>query len=168
MRVPTAGPTAGLVMMAALLLMTPACGGPTPSPAADNAPSPPTATVAAPSAEPVLLEVVDAAGTALSGDPTAGARVYRALCQSCHALTPGLNGTGPSLHGVVGRQAGIVEGFNYSAANRDSGVTWTQQQLFTYLERPQAVMPGTTMVFGGISQPQRRADLIAYLSQQTE
>lgn len=129
---------------------------------------PPPAAVEAPPAEPITLQITGADGAALVGDPAAGARVYRALCQSCHATVPGVNGTGPSLHGVVDRAAGQVPGFNYSAANRDSGLIWTQEQLFTYLERPQAVMPGTTMVFGGISQPQRRADLIAYLSQQTD
>jgi cytochrome c len=72
------------------------------------------------------------------------------------------------LHGVVGRAAGAVPGFAYSEANKNSGLIWTQETLFAYLERPQAMMPGTTMVFSGINQPQRRADLIAYLSQQSD
>ncbi len=146
-----------------------ACSPAAEAPAPDTtAQAPSSAAIQAPPSEPIALEIVGSDGAALTGDPAAGARVYRALCQSCHALAPGLNGTGPSLHGVVGRAAGQLEGFNYSPANRNSGAIWTQQQLFTYLERPQAAMPGTTMVFSGISQPQRRADLVAYLSQQTE
>lgn len=98
-----------------------------------------------------------------SGDPAAGQRVFM-QCQSCHAAEAGANRLGPTLHGVVGRHSGAVSGFNYSQANRDAGITWTPEKLFQYLENPRRVVPGTTMAFAGIGDPQRRADLIAYLA----
>ena len=97
-----------------------------------------------------------------SGDPAAGQRVF-AQCQACHAVEPGANRLGPTLHGVVGRHSGDVQGFNYSPANRNAGIVWTPEKLFQYLENPRRVVPGTTMAFAGIGDPQRRADLIAYL-----
>ncbi len=157
------------VMAAALLAsVVAACGSPASPPAAQAPNPPPAPAAAAPSAEPVMLDVRDVAGAQLSGNPQTGARIYRTLCRSCHAVTAGMNGTGPSLHGVVGRTAGTVEGFSYSEANRTSGIVWTEQEIFIYLERPMARIPNTSMVFQGISQPQQRADLIAYLSLQTE
>ena len=75
-----------------------------------------------------------------------------------------MNKIGPSLHGVVGRPAGKEPGFTYTAANRDSGITWTEEKLFQYLENPQRVVPGTKMSFAGWpTDPQKRADVIAYL-----
>jgi cytochrome c len=64
---------------------------------------------------------------------------------------------------VVGRAAGTVAGYTYSAANKNSGITWTPEKLFQYLEKPQRVVPGTKMAFPGIPDPQKRADVIAYL-----
>lgn len=162
----------GLVALGVCALMAiPSCS-PAPTPGADAPATAPAASALgmgeASASQPVSLDLVGADGARLSGDPVAGGRLYRALCQSCHAMTPGLNGTGPSLHGVVGRAAGAVPGFAYSQANRSSGLVWTHETLFAYLERPQGVMPGTTMVFSGVSQPQRRADLIAYLSQESQ
>ncbi|MGE0179312.1 MAG: cytochrome c family protein [Sphingomonas sp.] len=98
-----------------------------------------------------------------SGDAAAGQRVFL-QCQACHAVEPGANRLGPTLHGVVGRRAGSVSGFGYSQANRSAGITWTPEKLFQYLENPRRVVPGTTMAFAGIGDGQRRADLIAYLA----
>ena len=98
-----------------------------------------------------------------SGDAAAGQGVF-AQCRSCHAVEPNTNRLGPTLHGVVGRRSGAVEGFNYSPANRNAGIVWTPEKLFQYLENPRRVGPGTTMAFAGIGDPQRRADLIAYLA----
>lgn len=85
-------------------------------------------------------------------------------CKTCHAIEAGVNKIGPSLHGVVGRKAGIIPGFTYTAANKNSGITWTEPKLFQYLENPQHVVPGTKMAFAGWpADPQKRADVIAYL-----
>jgi cytochrome c len=83
-------------------------------------------------------------------------------------ITAGVNRVGPSLHAIVGRAAGTVEGFKYSDANKNSGITWTQQELFTYLENPRAKVPGTIMAFVGLRDAQQRADVIAYLKEKAK
>ncbi len=97
-----------------------------------------------------------------TGDATKG-KVDFITCQTCHSIDAGVNKIGPSLHAVVGRKAGTIAGFNYSTANKDSGITWTPEKLFQYLESPQRVVPGTKMTFAGFTDPQKRADVIAYL-----
>lgn len=123
---------------------------------AQSAPAP------APAGETIALEIVAADGTQLSGDTARGQRIY-AQCRTCHALEAGLNRTGPSLHGIIGRHSGTVEGFRFSDANRNADVTWTEQALYDYLENPRAYIRGTTMAFAGLRDPQQRADVIAYL-----
>jgi len=108
--------------------------------------------------------VLVAAHQAAAQDAIAGEKVFRSQCSICHSVTPGRTLTGPSLAGIVGRKAGSVEGFHYSAANKSSGVTWTAQELDTYLANPKAVVPGTTMTYPGLKDAKQRADLIAYLS----
>lgn len=87
-------------------------------------------------------------------------------CQTCHVREDGVNRIGPSLYGIVGRAAGQVAGYDYTPANANSGITWTPEKMFQYLENPQRVVPGTRMAFGGLASGQDRADLIAFL--QTE
>lgn len=99
------------------------------------------------------------------GDPKSGETVF-IQCKTCHETKEGVNKIGPSLHKVVGRKASTVPGYQYSPANHNSGITWTQEKLFQYLENPQRVVPGTKMAFAGIPDPQKRADLIAYLATQ--
>lgn len=84
-------------------------------------------------------------------------------CQTCHAGEAGVNKIGPSLHGVVGRHSGSIPDYTYSNANKTSGIVWTPEKLFQYLESPQRVVPGTKMSFAGFPDPQTRADVIAYL-----
>ncbi|MEO9468677.1 cytochrome c family protein [Parasphingorhabdus sp.] len=98
----------------------------------------------------------------LTGSAEAGAKVF-AQCRTCHVTDPGVNRIGPSLAGIVGRDAGSIKGFKYSAANASSSVTWTEEQLYQYLEDPQKVVPKTKMIFAGLPDAQKRADLIAYL-----
>ncbi|MEE4537459.1 MAG: cytochrome c family protein [Erythrobacter sp.] len=104
----------------------------------------------------------DVAFADLTGDAAAGETVF-AQCRTCHLVEEGKNGVGPSLYGVVGRPAGSIEGFNYSEANANSGLTWTPEILFEYLEAPREYMPGTRMAYPGLKDPQDRADVIAYL-----
>jgi cytochrome c len=98
----------------------------------------------------------------LTGDAAAGEKTF-AQCKACHQFVEGKNGVGPSLAGIVGHTAGQVVGFSYSAANKNSGVTWTEETMFEYLEAPQKFMPGTKMAFAGLKKPQDRANVIAYL-----
>ncbi len=100
----------------------------------------------------------------LTGDPEAGRRVF-ARCRSCHVLEEGVNRVGPSLYGIFGRETGSVEGFRYSDANANAGVTWTKDTMFEYLENPREYIPGTIMSFPGLRDPQDRADVIAYMKQ---
>lgn len=100
-----------------------------------------------------------------TGDAAAGGAVF-AQCRACHAMDEGVNRLGPSLYNILGREAGTVEGFNYSDANANSGIIWTPEKLFEFLEDPRRVIPGTSMVYRGLSDPQDRANLIAYLNAQ--
>ena len=84
-------------------------------------------------------------------------------CQACHVANQPQNRVGPSLQGLFGRQAGSVPGFNYSEANKKSGVTWDEATLDQYLTDPKAYMPGNKMAFPGLKKPEERADVIAYL-----
>lgn len=104
----------------------------------------------------------DVAFADLTGDAAAGETVF-AQCRTCHLIEEGKNGVGPSLYGVIGRTAGSIEGFNYSEANAGSGITWTPEIMFEYLEAPREYLPGTRMAYPGLKDPQERADLIAYL-----
>ena len=106
-----------------------------------------------------------AAYAKMKGDATNGAKVFT-QCKTCHVTTAGVNRIGPSLHAVVGRKSGSVPGFNYSAANKNSGIVWTEAELFQYLEAPRATIPGTKMSFAGLKKPQDRADVIAWLKTQ--
>jgi cytochrome c len=103
---------------------------------------------------------------AQDGNPEEGAEVFK-KCRACHDVGPtAKNKVGPLLNGIIGRQAGTIEGFEYSAANREAGgkgLTWSEDVLFKYLENPLTFMPGTKMAFAGLKDPQDRKDLIAYL-----
>ena len=144
------------------LLALAACGGE--APATDEAAETEVAEAAAPEPEPEPEPELpaDVAFADLTGDAAAGETVF-AQCRTCHLIDEGRNGVGPSLYGVIGRTAGTVEGFRYSDANASSGVTWTPEVMFDYLESPREFMPGTRMAFPGLRDPQDRADLIAYL-----
>lgn len=100
-----------------------------------------------------------------TGTAAAGEKVF-AACKACHAVTAGKNMTGPSLHAVQGRASGTIAGYGYSEANKSSGIVWTNEKLYQYLESPQRVIPGTKMTYSGLTDPQKRTDLIAYLDAQ--
>ncbi len=109
---------------------------------------------------PAFLAVAPGAHAA---DPDAGARVFKSQCGTCHAAVAGKNLVGPSLAGLIGRKAGSVEGFRYSAANKAADFTWDSTKLDPYLANPKAVIPGTSMLYAGLKNDTQRADLIAYL-----
>ncbi|WP_339831760.1 cytochrome c family protein [uncultured Parvibaculum sp.] len=110
------------------------------------------------------------AALAEEADPAAGEKLF-ARCKACHTLDEGgKNGIGPNLHGLFGRTAGSVEGVNYSKAMKakgEEGLVWNEETLSAYLERPAALVKGTNMAFPGLKKPEDRANLIAYLKQET-
>lgn len=158
----------GAAALASLATLS-ACGGAKQA----EAPAEP-ATEAAATETPAAAPAADAAAAgatmefaAMTTDAAAGEKVF-ALCRSCHVLEDGVNRVGPSLYKVVGRKSGSVAGFSYSDANKNSGVTWTTDVLFKYLEDPKGFMPGTKMAFPGIKDAQDRANLVAYLESQSK
>ena len=129
----------------------------------------PVAAPAVPAGPPAATDLATLDGTtfaSFTGDATAGKLVF-AQCRTCHVTDAGVNKTGPSLNGIIGRKSGTVPGFNYSPANANSGVTWSKEKLFQYLEKPQRVIPKTKMIFAGLPDAQKRANLIAYLANPT-
>lgn len=99
---------------------------------------------------------------ALAGNSAHGAKLYQA-CTGCHSLES--NEVGPRHRGVVGRAAGTVPGYAYSAALKNSKIVWTPAMINRWLTNPQKLVPGSKMFFS-IAKPQDRADIIAYLAQQ--
>ena len=98
-------------------------------------------------------------------DVAAGERVF-SQCRACHQVGPtAKNAVGPVLNGLFGRKAGTVEGYNYSPANKNSGLTWDEPTFRDYIKDPRAKIPGTKMVYAGLKDEQRITDLIAYLKQ---
>ena len=124
-------------------------------------------TATSPGAGKLKLAIDAGGGKAIYGDPTAGKDVFN-QCVSCHSVAAGETKVGPTLHAIIGRPAGQIAGFHYSDANRKSGKVWSEQELYTYLANPQKEVPGTYMTFVGVSEPQKRADVIAYLQENTK
>jgi cytochrome c len=133
---------------------------------AETAATEPAATGgAAPAADAkVAVDNVDTLAS-YTGDAAAGEKAF-AVCKTCHAVEAGKNMVGPSLHAIQGRKSGSIAGYSYSTANKNSGITWTNEKLFQYLEAPQRIIPGTKMTYTGLKDPQKRADVIAYLDKQ--
>jgi cytochrome c len=115
---------------------------------------------AGPAAEPPIAALLQTA------DIAAGEASFR-KCTACHNATQGgPNGTGPNLWGAVGANVAHVAGFAYSDALRTHGGQWDWESLNHWLKSPRTFVPGTKMTFAGLSSPQERANLIAYLNTQ--
>eukprot|EP01089_Gocevia_fonbrunei_P006146 TRINITY_DN166_c0_g1_i1.p1 TRINITY_DN166_c0_g1~~TRINITY_DN166_c0_g1_i1.p1 ORF type:complete len:113 (+),score=23.33 TRINITY_DN166_c0_g1_i1:81-419(+) len=100
------------------------------------------------------------------GNVESGEKLFKARCTQCHTINKGGNNKqGPNLYGIVGRKSGSVAGYSYTTANRDANVTWSEDNLFTYLEKPKVFIPKTKMTFPGFKKPSERADVVAYLKQ---
>lgn len=118
-----------------------------------------------------------------SGGPAGGERIFDPAehpelargellsfaCRACHGLAPGdPSPLGPPLHGMFGRRAGSLPGYDYSQALKDSGIVWTEETLDAWLASPDEYIPGNKMVFAGYRSADDRRALIEYLKLQTE
>ena len=109
------------------------------------------------------IAFVGAVPALAEGDAVAGKAVFN-QCKACHQVGPeAKNGVGPVLNGIFGRKAGEGASYNYSDANKNSGLTWDEATLRAYLTDPKAKVPGTKMIFPGIKREKQLDDLMAYL-----
>jgi len=129
---------------------------------ADGGSDAPSPEAAAADAAPVDIQALLATADAEKG------KVLFLQCRSCHSLEAGgANKVGPNLHGIFGRKAGLAPGFSYSDVVAQSDITWTAETLSSWLDRPSEFLPGNRMVYVGMRNPVDRANLIAYLQQET-
>src|SRR3954449_7153218 len=111
-----------------------------------------------------FIAAATAASSALAQDADAGKTSFN-KCMACHAIGEGAkNKVGPVLNGLDGRKSGTVEGYSYSDANKNSGITWNKETFLEYIREPKAKIPGTKMVFAGIKNEKEANDLWAYVS----
>ena len=104
------------------------------------------------------------AQTAQAQDLAAGEQSFK-KCLPCHAIGEGAkNKVGPELNGLDGRKSGTAPDFNYSDANKSSGITWDKATFLEYIKDPRAKIQGTKMIFPGIKNEKEAGDLWAYLS----
>ena len=115
----------------------------------------------------LIAATILAASTSLSlaQDLEAGATSFK-KCAPCHEVGPtAKNKIGPVLNGLDNRHSGSIPGFNYSDANKNSGITWSEQTFLEYIKDPKAKIPNTKMVFAGIKNESEAKSLWAYLKQ---
>ena len=112
-----------------------------------------------------MLTALAAAPAMAAGNAEAGEKVFN-KCKTCHRIGEGAkNMVGPELNGLNGRKSGSVEGYSYSDANKNSGITWNEAVFKEYITDPKKKIPGTKMIFPGLTNEQERDDLWAYISQ---
>src|SRR5258708_23540957 len=110
------------------------------------------------------LSIAASSGTVLAQDLEAGEASFR-KCAPCHSVgEDAANKVGPVLNGLDSRKAGTVEGFSYTDANKNSGITWNEETFKEYIKDPRAKVPGTKLIFAGISSEKDLTALCAYLN----
>jgi cytochrome c len=113
----------------------------------------------------VAAVLVASTGVTLAQDVEAGESSFK-KCMPCHDIgEDARNKVGPELNGLNGRKAGTAEGFNYSDANKGSGLTWDEATFKDYIKDPRAKVPGTKMIFPGVKNEKEVNNLWAYVSQ---
>ena len=112
----------------------------------------------------IVIAAMATASGALAQDATAGKASFN-KCLACHAIGEGAkNKVGPELNGLDGRKSGTTEGYSYSEANKNSGITWAKDVFLEYIRDPKAKIPGTKMIFAGIKNEKEANDLWAFLA----
>lgn len=110
-----------------------------------------------------LSSMLAFAGTA-AADTGEGKLAFNNACRTCHSVREGDHRLGPSLHGIVGRKAGTIDGYGFSAAMKQSGITWDAVTLDKFIAAPDQVVTGNNMKpFGGIHDAGQRDEIVAYL-----
>src|ERR1700689_1890863 len=108
---------------------------------------------------------IAAAGNGWAQDLEKGQNSFK-KCLPCHRIGPDAqNLAGPELNGLDGRKSGTVDGFNYSDANKNSGIVWNEASFKEYIKDPRVKVPGTKMIFAGIKSQKEVEDLWSYVSQ---
>jgi cytochrome c len=112
----------------------------------------------------IAVASLASASTARAQDVAAGETSFK-KCLACHSIGEGAkNKVGPVLNGLDGRHSGSAEGYSYSDANKNSGITWNKEQFLEYIKDPKAKIPGTKMAFAGIKNETEANNLWAYIS----
>ena len=112
----------------------------------------------------LLLALIFSTSAQAEGDPEAGEKIFPRLCGGCHQVGESARPVfGPQLNGIIGRAAGTSANYVYSAAMKNSGITWDRATLKAYLKDPNGVVPGTRMIFWGLSDEEKLNNLLAYL-----
>ncbi len=116
----------------------------------------------------LMISAIALAGSgvvAAANELAAGKKVFR-KCIACHAVgVKARNKVGPVLNGLEGRAAGTIPGFNYSKANKNSGLTWDEPTFLEYIKNPRKKIPRTKMVFAGIKKEKDARALWKYIIQ---
>jgi len=112
-----------------------------------------------------IVALASSAGAAVAGDIAAGEKAFK-KCIPCHTIgETAKNSIGPIQNGLKGRTSGSVAGYNYSDANKNSGIVWNEATFKEYIKDPKAKIPGTKMVFPGIKDDKEAEDLWSFLEQ---
>ena len=116
-----------------------------------------------------LLALLSGAALAQEGGASDNQLAFNNHCRTCHVTKEGDHRLGPSLHNIMGREAGSVSGFGYSSAMQKADLVWDEANLDRYIENPDAVVPGNNMKpYSGISDPAERAKIIAHLKAESD
>src|SRR5215470_17764739 len=112
-----------------------------------------------------IVALACSTGAAVAGDVAAGEKTFK-KCMPCHTIGENARNTvGPAQNGLKGRKSGTVPGYNYSEANKNSGIVWNEATFKEYIKNPTAKIPGTKMTFPGIKDEKEAEDLWSFLEQ---
>ena len=113
---------------------------------------------------PVIVVGLLMSGVAAADEQSEGELLFKRQCAVCHSVVPGQTLMGPSLAGIVGRDAGSAEKFRYSPALRKADFIWTVEEIDAFIESPRKRVQGTNMAYPGERNPEKRAAIIDYLT----